>query len=385
MNTAQLTKTADQDGQLIRAPASMPTAPARRLNRQTLGLGAVLVVSGVMLLSPAAQTPPSAVAVPLAVAWAHAQTGVTSATLPDGSAYQPELFLNAHTSIGTAPTPDGTSLRLLLRNATSIRLLRSLPLKDAPSFGYLTTAGDVLAWAERTNSRPLHLWTINLRDRRPARQVTSDVGDLVTTNSQYDLTMAGGRLYWAATDHQHVDTVQVRSVALTGGRVETRTEPGTWQLSTWPWLVNGQGTPRGATRLRNTTTHHDIRISRATGLATTSCSPTWCHIDIHAPDGSTHVDLQHPDGTHHETIPGDALRPAITDVAPLDKFEVLSKRGPNTDVTHTGPLLIYEIATRRTIQLSPDAGVVTYGHGVLWWSNGNQTTTIWHTLDLRTI
>jgi hypothetical protein len=44
-----------------------------------------------------------------------------------------------------------------------------------------------------------------------------------------------------------------------------------------------------------------------------------------------------------------------------------------------------EIATRRTVEISPDAGSVSYRGGMLWWSTGNLEAIVWHALDQRTI
>jgi hypothetical protein len=167
--------------------------------------------------------------------------------------------------------------------------------------------------------------------------------------------------------------------------VQVRRQPGTWAWSAWPWLVNGATRPGGSTRLRNTVSGAEIEIHRTPGLQTTNCSPTWCEVLVLSSDGDSHVELKHPDGSARERIPGDVLTPAISEVAPLNRFQVLSQGGPNSDLTRNARLLVYEIATRRTVELSRDAANVFYHGGVLWWSNGNQDATLWHTLDLRTV
>jgi hypothetical protein len=393
-------------------------AASRRFMAQFLGLGAALTASVILLVFPA-KAPPSSVPRPAALVWPHAQTGTIAARLTDGTPYRPLMLLDAHTSVGSAPSVDGRFLRLVLRRRDgSIRLLRRLPAEQDPSFGPVTAAGDVLAWAESITATPAtthprppsrtatttgtagatgsstvggaRLWTINLGDGRPARLVTAEAGDLLSYDSQDDLTLSGGRLYWADSDPDRVDVVHVRSVSLggaaeRGGPVEDRVENGTWQLSDWPWLVNGAGTPTGTTTLRNLTTHRDLRVAQSGRLATTSCGPTWCQVTRFAADGTSQVDLIHPDGSGRKRVPVRAIEPAITDVAPLNRFAVLSQAGPNTTLTHTGPLLVFEIATSRTAELSLDAATVSYAHGVLWWSNGNQNATLWHSIDLRTI
>jgi len=46
-------------------------------------------------------------------------------------------------------------------------------------------------------------------------------------------------------------------------------------------------------------------------------------------------------------------------------------------------VLMYEIATRRTAEISPDAFSVAYRGGVLSWSTGTQQSFVRHALDLR--
>jgi hypothetical protein len=366
--------------------ATVRTALARLLDRRTLGLVAALAASGILLLvAPTNQKPPPAGPIPASIAWPRARAGSIPATLPDGSAYTPELFLDARSSIGAAPSHDGKYLRLVWRGAdASVRQLRRLPLRLNPYYGNVTAAGDVLAWAEGTRSGQLRLWTVNLRDGRPPRQVTADIGDLLSDDSQYDLSISDGRLHWVASDPGHYDVRQVRSVALTGGPVESRTESRIWELSAWPWLDNGAGAPSGTTRLRNLVTNQDVAVHHTTGLHTTNCSPVWCEVLTLTRDGSTRLELMHPDGAARERIPG-AAEPAITDVAPLNRFEVLSQDGADTGLTRNEQLLVFEIATRRTVELSLNAATVSYCDGVLWWSNGGQSVTVWHTLDLRTV
>jgi len=377
---------------LLRAPTTQASTGAGRLarlrrpDRHAVALVAALAVAGVLLVSPPGQAPPPATPVPASLAWPQARTGAVPTTLPDGSAYEPAAFLDATTSVGTAAGAGaGGVLRLLVRRGDgSLRVLRSLPEADAPFFGDVAVDGDVLAWSEGTGGGALQLWTANLRDARPARLVTADAGDLLSRGSEHDLTIEGGRLHWAASDPRGADAVELRSVALTGGPVTARTVAGTWQLSAWPWLVDGATTTLGATALRDAVTGREVRVARAAGLATTSCSPTWCEDVTQERDGGTRVELRRPDGSDRVRVPADAVAPAIGDVAPLDRFEVLSQTGPTTDVTGTGPLLVFELDTRRTVQLSADAATVAYRHGVLWWLNGNGST-VWHSVDLRTV
>jgi hypothetical protein len=350
-----------------------------------VALGAALTMSGVLLAMPFAnQKPPPAPPTTAELAWPHAQRASLTADLPDGATFQPGIFLDAHTSVGTAPSPDQRFLRLVVRSADApIRQLRRLPLPANPSFANFTVAGNILAWVEHTDSEQLSLWTTNLRDGRPARQLTADTGNPVFDSSQYDLLIAAGRLYWTATNPEALNTTEVRSIALTGGPVDTRVEPGTWKLSAWPWLVTGRGEQTGTTKLRNMTTNQTIAVSSA-GRYAMDCSPTWCHVVALSRTGYR-VDLMRPDGTNRQHLTDGAALPAIVDVAPLDRFELLAQLGPYSDLTGTRQLLAYDLATHQTVQVSPDARAISYNNGVLWWASGNLSTPLWHTLDLHTI
>src|SRR5690242_11780888 len=145
------------------------TAPIR-----LAGTVVALVASVVLLVLPSAERKVPAVPVPAGQAWPGARRASLSPTLADGSAYQPALFLDANTSVGSALK--GASVRLVVRRADgSVRTVRELAQKDFPSFPAVAAAGDVLVWVERTNRSPAALWTAGLRDGRP-RRITGDVG-----------------------------------------------------------------------------------------------------------------------------------------------------------------------------------------------------------------
>jgi len=350
-----------------------------------LGLGTALAASAALLVVPPAGLKPKPSApVPAAAAWPRAQRGAIPASLKDGTAYEPLIFLDARTSVGTAESKDGRSLRLLLRRAdASVRELRSLPVAKDPSFQTFAIDGNELAWAEGTRGRTSGLWAINLQDGKPAREVTADTGDAIFYRSQYDLLIAEGRLHWAAAGA--AGATEVRSVALTGGPVDTRVEAGNWELSAWPWLVNGVTEAVGTTRLRNLATNQDVAVIGAGRRSATNCSPTWCRVATLSRDGFNRIDLMHPDGTARRRIAGGTATTVIADVAPLDKYDILAQTGPTSDLSGNAELIAVEIATHRTVEVSPDAGRVSYRDGVLWWSTGNLDSFVWHSLDLRTI
>jgi hypothetical protein len=352
--------------------------------RTRLGLAAALAAGAALLVLPAGGNAQPAAPVTAAVAWPQAQRGTVQPTLPDGTEYRPGLFLDARTSIGTATTPNDRFLRLVRVGADgTVRQLRRLPRAQHPSFQALTATGDVLAWVESTDGGRRRLLTAGLTGTAAPRELTADLGRAEFYQSQYDLVIAEGRVHWVAADRG--DVTLVRSVALTGGAVSTRREAGTWKLSAYPWLVNGVNDSSGSTQLRNLDTGADSPVRGAGARATTACSPVWCRVASLTRDGENRIELMRPDGSGRERLAGDTAATVIVDVAPLDRFEVLARVGPNSELTGNNELIAVELATRRTVEISPDAGSVSYRGGMLWWSTGNLDGIVWHSLDLRTI
>ena len=345
------------------------------------GLGVALAASGVLIGAPGGGVTASSAPVPVAMAWAHAQRAVTLATLPDGSAYQPAMFFDARTSVGTAVTPDGKSLRLLIVGAgRPVRQLRSVPFGSGPSFQSFATAGDVLIWAEGSRGA-IQMWRAGLRDREPPRLLTADGGGAATYGSDHDMVVDKGTLNWTVA---RGDVTEVRSIPVTGGPVRTRTVPGRWKMSAWPWLIDGITATAGTTRLRNIETNQEVRVAATGSRSVTQCSPAWCRVVKLTRDG-TRIDLMRPDGGGRRFVAGDTAQTVITDVVPLDGYEMYAKLGPNSALTGNVQLLAYELATRRTVEISPDANRVSYRNGVLSWTTGSLNTFVWHALDLRTI
>jgi hypothetical protein len=345
------------------------------------GVGAALAASAALLLLPPAGRRVKQVPVAVELAWPKAGRAVLAADLPDGTAYEPGFFVDAGTSVGSAPTRDGKALRLVLRRADgSVREIRRVPQTLFPSFSAITAAGGALVWVEQTNRGPGQLWTAGLREGA-ARRLTADVGQIAYNQSDDDLVVAGGRVYWTAAGVAGV--TDVRSVPVAGGAVTTRAEAGDWKLSTWPWLVNGVTDATGATELRNLVTGQDKNVtSTVRGIA--RCGPDWCRVARLEADG-TAIDLMRPDGSGRRRIGDTTMATVLSDPAPLDRFEVMGRIGTNTELTNHVQLVAYEIATRRLVVISPDAFDVDYRGGVLWWSTGNADAFVRHALDLRTV
>lgn len=317
-----------------------------------------------------------------AQAWPHAHRADLPGALPDGSRFQPMLYADATTVAGTAPSPDGKWLRLVLRRgAGAVRELTRLPYAKNPVFGSFTVTGDDLLWTQSATDGDDELWTTGLRTWTPARRLTADLGNPMFFGTENDLVVAGGRVYWAAAPSGDAIT-EIRSVALTGGPVRVREQAGEWALSAWPWLIGDQSSG-GTTRLRDMLTGRTVAVQPGSGgLAT--CSPVWCRVMVTSGGKLDHVDLMHPDGSGRRRIAGGGAQAALSDVALLDRFELLSEPGPDSDLTGTSALLVYDLSTGRTILLSPGASAAFGGHGVIWWSTGDDETVMWHSLDLRT-
>lgn len=98
----------------------------------------------------------------------------------------------------------------------------------------------------------------------------------------------------------------------------------------------------------------------------TACSPTWCQAVSINDDGYQQTEIVRPDGQDRRRIGQRGATTVIADVAVLDRFEVFSQITGASTLTGRNQLLVYDIATHRTVQISPEAGSVAYRDGVLW-------------------
>jgi len=222
------------------------------------------------------------------------------------------------------------------------------------------------------------LW---IADARPPRRLTTDLGDVRFYQSQFDLVIAEGRVHWVASAG---DDTEVRSIALAGGPVTTQREAGTWALSAWPWLHNGVAAAAGVTVLHNLQTGRDTKVD-APARSVTGCSPTWCRSVSFDRDGYPQIEVFRPGSHDRRKIADGTAATVIPDVAVLDRFEIFSQITANSELTGNVQLLAYDLTTHSTVEISPDAGQVAYGNGVLSWTSGNQDSFVRHALDLRTV
>ncbi|MEV0898452.1 hypothetical protein [Actinoplanes sp. NPDC049802] len=346
--------------------------------RNRISLGAALLAAGTLLAGALPENPPAnpdAVGRPtVAQAW----PGAARADLP-GLTVEPLLFLDATTVVGTRTA--GGSVHLVVVKGDIERELRRLPAADEPRFEGLTVAGDEMVWTEAAGDRPVEVWAVRKEGGAP-RRLTADTGNTLFYGNQFDLVVADGRVHWAAGEGDQ--TTEIRSVALSGGKVTVREEKGQWALSAWPWLTDDTGSQSGTVRMRNMTTGREVRAP-VSGAEWTMCSPVWCRVMVMNGDGLARMDVMRPDGADRRRVAGPEAQAAVSDVAVLDRFEILSEPGPESDVTGVAGLVVHDLATGRTVTLAAAADLAATKDGMLWWSTGQQEAAVWHTLDLRTV
>jgi hypothetical protein len=350
----------------------------RMITRDRIALGVALLAAGALLAGGLPERP-AAPGAPAARPTAEQEwPDAARADLRDLTV-EPLLFLDATTVAGQVT--DGDFVRLLVRKDGVERELRRLPATDDPRFEAMTVAGDELIWAESSGSRPVEIWAVR-RDGGDSRLITADTGNTLFYGNQYDLVVADGLVHWVAGEGD--DTTQIRSVPLTGGTVRVREEPGRWSLSAWPWLTDDTGAQSGQVRMRELTTGREVRVPFS-AAEWGMCVPAWCRVMVMSGDGLARIDVMRPDGSERRRVAGPGTQAAVSDVAVLDRFEILSEPGPNYDLTGVAGLVVHDLATGRTVTLSAAADLAATKDGVLWWSTGTQEAAVWHTLDLRTI
>jgi hypothetical protein len=361
-----------------------------------ISLAVALVAAGVFLAGspPRRATSASAATTPslpsLTQTWPSARPSDTPGLLADGAAYTPLLYLDPQTSVGSAPTPDRVSVRVMVRTgAGQPRELHRAPADRNPQFAGLVASGDDVVWAESTADTAGHaetrLWKVNWRTAAPAVALTADTGDAIFFNSQYDLVVADARVYWAAAGRSAQVITEVRSVALAGGKVDVRNVPGAFSLSAWPWLVSAGSGQSGPVELFDLVTGRKIRVPAAqTELL--SCTAGWCRVLVlSGTGGPARVDLMRSDTTARRRMAGALASASTADVALLDRFEVLSQGGASGTPASSQQLMLYDAAKDRTVIVSQGVGVVFARGGVLAWSTGDNEALVWHALDLRTL
>ncbi|GIF77247.1 hypothetical protein [Asanoa siamensis] len=354
--------------------------------RRWAGLVAALLAAGWLLsLPPAARDDDRTAPAPsLAAVWPQAERGTVSGSLPDGTVYTPSLFLDAGTSLGQALTTDEAFVRLLAVRGDEVRELRRLPAVAAPQFfGFVADDDGRVAWAESVEdadgARTTSMWVAH---GDAARRIVADAGDVRQTDSAHDLAIVDGRLHWTALAG---DDTALRSVALDGGDARTDSVAGTWSPVGWPSLLDGTDAVGGGRVVLMDRTTRQTREFLAGPADFPACGATWCRSIVLEDGGSGQVDLVRVDGDERRRIAGPDVGFPVTDVAVLDRFEILTSLDPATRAAVGRPLSLYDIARSQTLAVAPDAISVLCRGGFLWWSSGFEDRMSWTVVDLRTL
>ncbi|GAA4260523.1 hypothetical protein [Dactylosporangium darangshiense] len=358
---------------------------------RTIAMVVALLVGGWLVVSgpprPGRSAPAQLV---LRQAWPGAAVSDTPGSLPDGAPFVPALYLDATTSVGVAPTPDGTAQRVVLRAGDRVRELQRVEQARFPRFAGFTRAGDDLVWAESTATatQPLthRLWRASRAGDAAAVPLTADTGDAELLGAEHDLVVHDGRVYWAATAPDGTDT-QVRSVAVSGGPVTVTPVDGAYELSAWPWLQTATNVRQGGGRqeLRNLDTGQRITIVRSPA-ETVDCGPAWCRSIVSAgTGGDTGYDVLRPDGTGRRRVGGVGTFPAVPEVALLDRFEAVTQAGTRDAFDASRRLALVDLTTGRLVTVADGVDQVMARDHTLWWSTGARPAAAWHSLDLSTL
>jgi len=210
------------------------------------GLLIALVMAVVYVALPAPRrasqsgpTPAAAGPVALASAWRSAGPSAAPGLLPDGTAFTPQLYTDARTSVGTAPSPDGSAVRLLLRVGDGApKELHRVATGLNPQFTGFVATGNEVVWAESTADAQAKggttIYRADWRTGSPAVALTSDTGDIVFFNSQYDMVVVDGLVHWVSAARTDDPQTELRSVPLAGGPVQVERIVGAYAQSTWP-------------------------------------------------------------------------------------------------------------------------------------------------------
>lgn len=373
----------------LRGAAEQPDGPHRhpvRLSRTRLvALLVALAAAGTMLASdPRPPEPPRSAEPPLTEAYAGATVRDTPGVLPDGAAYTPLFFLDAARSVGTALSPDGADVRLLLHTGDAQRELRRMPKEQSAEFAGFTSDGAELAWVELGSDADgagrSRIWAVPLSGGAP-RVVTADTGVVMLFDKQGDLALHDGEVSWIA-DVGKPDVSALHTAPLAGGRPVVREIAGAYAISSWPWLVSEAVADTGAVELQNLESGARVVVGVQPGELMT-CSPAWCRsVLIGSTEASTVIELFRPDGSGRVRTVTGAVSSAVADVAALDRFEIYTRSSP---LLTSNRLMLYDLRSRSLALVSAGAGRVASRAGVLWWSTGDNETLTWHALDLRTL
>jgi hypothetical protein len=326
----------------------------------------------------------------IASVWPHALRGSISGSLADGGTYTPGLFLGVDTSVGQAVTADGAFVRLVVvRGADRVQELRRLPALDAPQFFGFVAADGELAWAESTSDAAgtltTSMWVTRADGGGEARRVVADAGDVRQTDSAFGLAIVERRLHWTVISSGAKSTTELRSVALDGSGARKAVVAGLWSPVAWPWLLDDSGAVSGGRVVLMDRVRQVTREVVAGQAEFPECGASWCRVIVLDDSGSGRIDLVRIDGTQRRRIAGADDGFPVTDVAVLDRFEILTAFSPQARPGLGRPVSIYDITRNGVVAVAPDAVTVQSRGGFLWWSSGFDDRVSWRVVDLRTL
>jgi hypothetical protein len=337
---------------------------------------------------PATASPRAAGPATLASVWPAAHPFTIPSEYPDGSKYRPRLIVDATASIGERARADGVHTDLVVAPASGPpRVLQTQVAGDGGSYEGITVADGRIVWmhplSDSTGHAHYTLWTAALSGG-PATELTADTGEPVFYNSGYDIQMVAGRIYWAANRPGHDGQTELRSVAVTGGRVNAQLLDGSWELSAWPWLVTTPTSSGARAQLRNMNTDEVVTVpNRSDQMA--MCSPNWCRLTPNNSADTTPTTLIHPEGSQPHIVADTKALPVNSDVALLDRFELLSTLITGNTLVTVFKLALYDLGTGQSVLITPAATDATGSGAYVWWSTGDNETLTWQGLDLRTL
>jgi hypothetical protein len=348
---------------------------------------AVLVVV-VALALPFPQAPPAPSIkdepVRLSAVWPGAKPYPVAAEISGGIAFRPLLVVDPNTIVGLASRADQTSGALVIRTGPdTVRTLRTWTGQPLTVAAVAVVDAEVL-WLElsttETGAGLVTLWRTALSQPADPAPLATEPADLLYYDSGYDLQVAGGTVYWAALGTGGGG--EVHSVARSGGTVGIRRLDKPYALTTWPWVTSSGASRPGDVELFNLDTgERRTVVGRANEVL--NCTATWCRVTTLINDGQDLLfEVERPDGSGRRKTGSTTLTPVNTDVALVDRFEVLASAV--TDSGYGQNLWLYDLTTGRQVLLDPAATSGPYSRGeYLWWSTGDNETAVWHILDLR--
>lgn len=93
----------------------------------------------------------------------------------------------------------------------------------------------------------------------------------------------------------------------------------------------------------------------------------------------------HADGSQPHIVADAKAIPVASDVALLDRFELLSTMINGNGLVTIFKLALYDLRTGQSVLITPAATDALGSGAYIWWSTGDNETLTWQGLDLRTL